>query len=80
LGQQQGGSFVMDVKVDTVRGVLPSDGNKAISPYLGKTWTVSFMVPTTGSDGRDECPRTCACVRESAQLAPGRAACRIGRR
>jgi len=36
------------------RGVLPSDGNKALAPYLGKTWTVSFMVPTTGSDGRGQ--------------------------
>jgi cytosine deaminase len=95
LGQQQGGSFVMEVTASTVpvqmfpaaripgdpadarrdlaltwlsqvgntvtaefslapRGVLPSDGNKALSPYLGKTWTVSFMVPTTGSDGRGQ--------------------------
>ena len=36
-------------------GVLPTiDGNKALMPYLGKTWTVSFMVPATGvsTDGQ----------------------------
>lgn len=38
--------------------VLPNDpanpGNKALLPYLGKTWTVSFMVPTVGlnTDGQ----------------------------
>lgn len=30
------------------KAVLPSDGNKALTPYLGKTWNVSFMVPATG--------------------------------
>jgi len=86
LGQQQGGSFVIDVAANTEhfpvaripgdpadsgrdltltwlsqvgntvsaefslapRAVLPSDGNKALMPYLGKTWTVNFMVPATG--------------------------------
>ena len=36
-------------------GVRPTiDGNKALMPYLGKTWTVSFMVPATGvsTDGQ----------------------------
>ncbi|MGB8853547.1 MAG: hypothetical protein WCC69_08285 [Pirellulales bacterium] len=93
LGQQQGGSFVIDVAANTEQfpvaripgdpadssreltltwlsqigntvsaefslapgGVLPTiDGNKALLPYLGKTWTVSFMVPATGvsTDGQ----------------------------